>query len=795
LAWDVQVHPINHTAGRLKPLNSMEFASLSLGCKGTGNWLQVKSSEGEALLNPRTGKWQWLSPFTIVQLLEDEESAIVRSDDGKEHILSFRDGTTKPLPSSQKLRFALRSVPDSQLAGPKPRLIKSPVVTEAANKFLGNYELKKCRVSTDLIDSCGLREREVYLCPDRIISLAENPCVLNPYPKKADDCNSADCGAQKPAPKSMVSDFTEKASEILACASEYQESFWEEFAPIPAPPQMSDQQAKRLLMRFSKPGGFVPEKHRSALLGALRRSPTPELTLGALQNIVGTDPGLYESILDARPELRELSPKTGANFCRTTQERAKVLAGAKDFITRLKSRYRARSGGTAAEMQTYFDDWKDLKPLTFVLAQMPEAERDEEIATIGYSIAVQQDQDDFELYKKGLKARDYIPTSKVFLFTRLAVGPLFGKSHKPVSDLSIHHTFMNFQANILGTEPIEFGEKTPYGFYIRRMPALMFPFTDQTKIAQWKPQDQSVSWTQSGKKFHATVKLNVEAVPKGLITTKKGPDYDRMFKDGKRTGLAIAGANLKEWSYHSIVGYERFYSNRGFRFNPKDEQVIPSIKAFLGEKVSSGEADYVLKQEHFEGDERRIVDLDRVGRLRKGVKKLPDGREEVIYLLYPGDKAQALSGHARFDREYVNQSDLAKWFKARKANGGGEMLFQNNSCHGIQATGGVVMNIGDPDYVEIAAETSLMTFGNDPKASNYRFLDAFLAKKDYAEMRKATNPSHPTDFDEALIYPDESLYQEKILGGLTGDATHRIVSKIIVKDEKGKEVTIGRQLD
>lgn len=529
-------------------------------------------------------------------------------------------------------------------------------------------------------------------------------------------------------------------SDVVAqnlCRAEFDAKPWDRFTEGP----LTRESAGKYLLRFQKPGGFVPEKHLPILLAILRTDwvdKEPALVRGALQNVARISNRLYEAILalgseegSPYPNLATLTQIKPASLnCRTEKERDEFR---KEAITYLH--FVADDNGPMTTLQK----WKRLGPWMAVLKDLKPAQKEEWIDRIAQSMA-DHAASDSESIAQG------IFLSKLYKFTSQAVAPIFGEKSKPLTDFTLVREKSEVRPYILGVSIIDQDpeSETPYGFYAKSLDTIS---VTESSVPL---HDGKLTWTMGNKNYSADLKIEAKPKTKGIVPVAGSPNYDELWKEGLN-GVVMTGSNM---GIASIImnEYLAYYQNRGFEFEEMPRE-LNDVPAFLKEQVESGAVDYMKKEAHSDGDEKNLFRMYRKGRVMTGVNKKTN---EKVQLVFP-DANQG-------ETTLLSNEEFGEWIRSREKAGKGQLVYFNGSCWSEQKAIHEVEAAASPLLVDIASTTTTLTFQYMRTSGGYLMLQAFRDKKSYEQIRQELkkNPDNAEGIRNVYIFPDQAEYREKI---------------------------------
>ena len=263
--------------------------------------------------------------------------------------------------------------------------------------------------------------------------------------------------------------------------------------------------------------------------------------------------------------------------------------------------------------------------------------------------------------------------SKLYKFTYNAVAPYFGEPQKSLTDLTLIRG-ADVTPILLGSALINGNVKTQtrFGFSALKLDAVKIPPNVETGQVL---ADHEVQWSQAGQTYRAKMRIVADKTAHDLVPKGDGPKYNELWQDGKLTGVVLAGSNLSASEAGVMDHYITYYKEQGFTF-PETAKELSDIRSFLGKGIKAGEFDFFIKEAHSDGDEKNVCRLDKAGRLLTGVRKLQNGKEEVVHLIFSDRKAN----HSSEDTELLPNEVFGEWLRDRERQGFGQFVYFNTSC-------------------------------------------------------------------------------------------------------------------
>ncbi len=246
--------------------------------------------------------------------------------------------------------------------------------------------------------------------------------------------------------------------------------------------------------------------------------------------------------------------------------------------------------------------------------------------------------------------------------------------------------------------------------------------------------------------------------PEDFVNASKKIDYDKLGQNGKVSGIVVTGASLSSAS-DVVNEYISYYKDAGFKFEKaKAENTVE----FLKKKIESGEASYLVKEAHSEGDANSVVSVNEKSNVLRGVKKLANGKEEVIYLLAP-DKPDYKTTKRLGLREF------GEAMEKRNKNGEKPFVYFNTSCSSDFKVLNEVQEVANSSFINVGSTTTAYTFANRDNSGLKQMIDGFRQKKTYEEIRQMMQKDrgYANGRSNQFIFPDQDEYKNKITDKLT----------------------------
>ena len=275
-----------------------------------------------------------------------------------------------------------------------------------------------------------------------------------------------------------------------------------------------------------------------------------------------------------------------------------------------------------------------------------------------------------------------------------------------------------------------------------------------------------------------------------IVKFTEAPDYAKMLKNKKMTTAIVTGTNLFDDSADVLSEYLQAFRDRGYKFD-KDVH-LPDLQGFLREKIASGDIDLFIKEAHSDGDEKNLFRIFKTSELKVGRKKLPNGEEEVVYLVYPSKGAVATE--ADDATRLISNEEFGVWIREREKVDS-PLYYLNSSCWSNTKAKAEIQAASSPALVEIPSLTTMDTFTDEPGEVMYETVFGILDRRTYDQLQEAAmkNPSTQGDSPEnILLWPSVSGKEEFVKQVLAG-FKQPISIDVKVFDQAGKPYHIDQQ--
>ncbi|MBS1982816.1 MAG: hypothetical protein JST16_01480 [Bdellovibrionales bacterium] len=238
-------------------------------------------------------------------------------------------------------------------------------------------------------------------------------------------------------------------------------------------------------------------------------------------------------------------------------------------------------------------------------------------------------------------------------------------------------------------------------------------------------ENHEIQWKVGDKEYKASLKLERDvSLGKKDIKLKDGAKISELWADGKLTGLMVPGSNMGQNEQLDRVNqYMTYYQGQGFEFSTQTESI--DTHQFVTGMLASGEADYLIKESHSGGNDADVMEMSVKSDVKMGVKKMPDGKQQVVYLLSPSASNDARSYRA--PTHHLTRSAFTQNLKAREKANKGELIYFNTSCHGAALACRELGEARSPLLTDIASDASATVFYNEPRSNVlYHLVDSLV---------------------------------------------------------------------
>lgn len=270
--------------------------------------------------------------------------------------------------------------------------------------------------------------------------------------------------------------------------------------------------------------------------------------------------------------------------------------------------------------------------------------------------------------------------------------------------------------------------------------------------------DKDLAWTTGGSEYRA----HFEGTQDSSIASKYrfGDKADRKgwLNDGIVTGLVIASPRLAD-NEHILNEYKDYFKDNGFDVSEVRRNV--DTRQFLENGIRTGELDWLSREGHAGGGDRSLLFFHETSRVVVAKGKTPEGKPEVVYLLYPGQTPNAWGSERGLDFD-----DVREWMKARDetaASKSGELLFLNTACSTFENAVREMDHVRSPNFVEVGTKATTYCFNNASRWPPYMVIDGIRNNRSYASIRNAIGdylkgPANDVKGHQ-YVFPDDPEYR------------------------------------
>lgn len=379
-----------------------------------------------------------------------------------------------------------------------------------------------------------------------------------------------------------------------------------------------------------------------------------------------------------------------------------------------------------------------------------------------------------------------IPYGKVRNLAYNKLSGLIGKyySPQPITGILIVRKSSSLIVPIIYSyHPIDKDEKTktPYGFYFKKIAEVSIGESLKPGDVVYEGQP---TWTVNDLKYSADIKLTL-GESKELVDRSASLDYEAIWKNKKMSGIILMGSNIygptgQEWGYKINQYYKKFFEQRGYSFRNYHSK---NPQGWLLDKVSSGYADYLVKEAHYDGDDDNLLMIDSESSILHGAKELSDGNVEEMFFIYRENSLKS----RETKKQLFSSAALAEAFQMRVSNGGGPLFYLESSCYSVSKAINAIESIASPLFIPVASKTQNLTFSTLPGSAMKIILEGLYSGKSYPAIREeltAKNAHYRQGSEDAYMFPDEDVYEQSILNLIRKP----ISKKVVVYNSKGQIV-------
>lgn len=551
-----------------------------------------------------------------------------------------------------------------------------------------------------------------------------------------------------PAPPPILSGPALDEALARLCQSPFDEASWNVLNAEP-------QSALRVLsLKWQKPGA-INYKTDTALLKRVLEfdSRTRHAILGST---LAYSPALYDQLVDETPHWRERA-EGASSGCRTPSEEREVRWGVIGYFKTLTQ---------SPSRRGHFETWARLTPFKEILIsefsfQNRQAEEHDVVATFLAD----------EAMSGTLKV---LGPGTLYRLAKDSLAALFHDRNAEHTNLVPIRDGYSLRLFIVGTKEIDHDPltRTQYGFFVKEISSVRLLLSKRESHGPIK-----ITWTHGTNSFTATLRLSTMPLAYAHKSQEYFP-YSSMWNDERLVGIALAGTNMKGFQLKTMDQFKNYYVARGFVF----ENTMPpltDVKAFIQEKVITGEADYLIKEAHNRGGDSMVaMRLTPRVTVLKGTRSLEDGKFEVIYLLVPEPEP-------RWQSTVISLNEFSGWLDLRQRHGVGPLVYVDAGCWSDRNIQDLVAINGFDKVWPVTSTTVVRSFENSPLNTERLWLDAFRSGQSMADINAAMkqNKEYLNGTKDLIINPGDLLYQQRIV-----DPLRRlpIAFDFTIQNEKGE---------
>ena len=351
--------------------------------------------------------------------------------------------------------------------------------------------------------------------------------------------------------------------------------------------------------------------------------------------------------------------------------------------------------------------------------------------------------------------------SKVYYIVHSHVKNWFGQEYQAVSDVTITRKENALTTVVLSSEPIvdHPSHEIDHGMHYALIEDASQKVTPEQAAQNAQLFDDTIQWTLvGGNNYRAHIQISVkENSPASLVTANPGPDYEGVWQDQKMVGAIVIGSSLRGFSRTLLEHYLSYFRSEGFEFAPL---AVENFKTFFLQQVADCQIDYFLKESHSDGDERNILRVDLHNNIAKGIRQGEDGRQEIIYLVFP----KAYSLRAR-ETALISHRELGQAMRERVRKSCGEVTYFNTGCWAHVKARYEIESVHSPLFINIPSSTMAETFLNREGDSIRELIHSYRNGLDFKGFRNSLkkNRGYVSRQLNRYLFPDEKAYETSIL--------------------------------
>ena len=362
--------------------------------------------------------------------------------------------------------------------------------------------------------------------------------------------------------------------------------------------------------------------------------------------------------------------------------------------------------------------------------------------------------------------------SKLYYAILNSIDYELGLTDKTLVDSALARETIPLSLYFISNKPIDGDKNTrnPFGFYEKSVKI------KKTKNAY---NDTITQKWQAGEETYTT-KAQVKSIKpfSHLVTQRKQPDYESLWRDGVLSGIVIIGQNMGNKPMLASY-YKQYLLENGFSLNVLQEKA--DVRSFIRNQIAQNQLDYMIKEAHSDSDDLHLFRYYKYSKIWVSEKQTPLGNE-VIYLIYNDDQTKNI------ETALFSTKELSDWMAWRKKWQGSRFYYFNTSCSSTtKAIREYEAVFESSDKLTIiptpGSASTFSTFHTNPL--NLLFTK-FRGGKSYEEIRQTLKGALRGNSTVEYIFPDEESYQKSVVHYLKGPLDVQIQTF----DVSGKQIFV-----
>ncbi len=627
---------------------------------------------------------------------------------------------------------------------------KAPTIGQHAKEFV----CLDGRAGKKLVVPCHINGQNIFdvrsLNGDRVLlykNSGENRfATILTYKEICSDKVQVDCGCDVPkisgAGVPGMSDIKAISLETL-CKADAETSKvsaaelakqWDKLTG-PVKPSLTEAEGLLWLKRLAKPEGLNIDEHLGLMRGLIEAGfakAYPDDMAAALSNLTAKSEYLFENLMAKYPQILDIKLGKNPQVCRSEKDKEKIKLGIYNFVDKkYKFLFRPK--------------FEELGSLAWLVNLNLDDTQKESLAATGAFGLTESTADSNE-------GRDIFP-SKIYKFSYHNLKKLFNLPYRDLTDMTLRREGDKLFLTKLTLDSSGGNSRSKQvagGFGVENVEEISVSNVENAKNLAVEKR-----WEYKGKTYRTKIDLKMEEFNKSIVTTKAGPDYSSMWKDGEFRTVVVAGANLGGHLTESTMGqYISYYTSQGFEMGtPSDIDNFPKYLESKTKAKGKGQMDVFIKEAHSDGDEKNLFRISEKAKIVIGKKKTPKG-EELVEIIYPVPSSSV----------QLSNREFGEWMQKRDAEGGGELLYLNSSCWSKSKAVYEVGAAATDKLLNIPTTTTMQVFYDHPKNPMRITLDSIRNGKNFSDIR--TNLKEDEGFSSGkknkFIFPDEEDYKSQI---------------------------------